>query len=356
MAETAGLPLWRLRALHELGTLDLFDHAGTQKLMTARDLAVELGALGLCTVLDIQLSAAYLFRFDAQLARHHAERGERQAAALGQDQLRATALAFSSEAAGLLGDTDGLERYGAAAIATAPADPEIEGSIRGGRGLAALLAGDRDRARAELARAAELLDPLPNAGPGLYRGFWLLLRAVERIPGPPPIETARRSGITVNRANRTLARLAAAVEAGRVETSPSAVDRVEIETDRELAPFGLWSDLARMLVSEAALADGWGQPVSWLDRSADAFAAAGFVSLAAHCADLRNPRPTTRAALGISRREGEVFALVSTGLTNREIAGRLSLSHRTVEKHVESLLRKTGCRSRTQLARIDLDT
>src|SRR5262249_10165701 len=27
-AETVGLPLWRLRALHELGTIDLLDHAG----------------------------------------------------------------------------------------------------------------------------------------------------------------------------------------------------------------------------------------------------------------------------------------------------------------------------------------
>jgi len=30
-AETAGLPLWRLRALHELGTIDLLDHAGVER-------------------------------------------------------------------------------------------------------------------------------------------------------------------------------------------------------------------------------------------------------------------------------------------------------------------------------------
>ena len=33
-----------------------------------------------------------------------------------------------------------------------------------------------------------------------------------------------------------------------------------------------------------------------------------------------------------------------------EIAERLHLSPRTVEKHIESLLRKTAARSRTQLA------
>ena len=31
-AQAAQLPLWRLRALHELGTIDLFDHAGTDRL------------------------------------------------------------------------------------------------------------------------------------------------------------------------------------------------------------------------------------------------------------------------------------------------------------------------------------
>ena len=43
--------------------------------------------------------------------------------------------------------------------------------------------------------------------------------------------------------------------------------------------------------------------------------------------------------------------LVCEGLPNREIADRLYLSVRTVEKHVESLLRKTSTRTRTQLAR-----
>ena len=45
-----------------------------------------------------------------------------------------------------------------------------------------------------------------------------------------------------------------------------------------------------------------------------------------------------------------MLGLVAEGLANKEIAARLALSPRTVEKHVESLLRKTGTRSRTQLA------
>jgi len=41
---------------------------------------------------------------------------------------------------------------------------------------------------------------------------------------------------------------------------------------------------------------------------------------------------------------------VATGMTNREIAGKLYLSVRTVEVHVDHALTKLGLRTRTQLA------
>jgi predicted ATPase/DNA-binding CsgD family transcriptional regulator len=52
----------------------------------------------------------------------------------------------------------------------------------------------------------------------------------------------------------------------------------------------------------------------------------------------------------LTRREREIAALVATGLTNREIAGQLCLSVRTVEVHVDHILSKLGFRTRTQLA------
>ena len=52
----------------------------------------------------------------------------------------------------------------------------------------------------------------------------------------------------------------------------------------------------------------------------------------------------------LTRREREIAALVATGLTNREIAGKLYLSVRTVEVHVDHILTKLGFRTRTQLA------
>jgi non-specific serine/threonine protein kinase len=52
----------------------------------------------------------------------------------------------------------------------------------------------------------------------------------------------------------------------------------------------------------------------------------------------------------LTRRESEVAALVARGLTNREIAGQLYLSVRTVEVHVDRILTKLGFRNRTELA------
>jgi non-specific serine/threonine protein kinase len=52
----------------------------------------------------------------------------------------------------------------------------------------------------------------------------------------------------------------------------------------------------------------------------------------------------------LTRREQEVAALVVRGLTNREIAGQLYLSVRTVEVHVDHILSKLGFHTRTQLA------
>jgi non-specific serine/threonine protein kinase len=52
----------------------------------------------------------------------------------------------------------------------------------------------------------------------------------------------------------------------------------------------------------------------------------------------------------LTRRESEVAVLVARGMTNREIAGQLYLSIRTVEVHVDHILSKLGFRTRTQLA------
>lgn len=52
----------------------------------------------------------------------------------------------------------------------------------------------------------------------------------------------------------------------------------------------------------------------------------------------------------LSARELQVLAELADGRSNRQIARRLQVSHRTVEKHVEHILRKLDVRSRTAAA------
>jgi DNA-binding NarL/FixJ family response regulator len=49
----------------------------------------------------------------------------------------------------------------------------------------------------------------------------------------------------------------------------------------------------------------------------------------------------------LTARELHVLRLISTGRTNKEIAGELSLSDRTIDRHVTNILNKLEVRSRT---------
>ena len=52
--------------------------------------------------------------------------------------------------------------------------------------------------------------------------------------------------------------------------------------------------------------------------------------------------------IAFTEREREVLVWVERGSTDREIAAALTISVKTVEKHVGSILRKLGAQNRTQ--------
>ena len=58
----------------------------------------------------------------------------------------------------------------------------------------------------------------------------------------------------------------------------------------------------------------------------------------------------------LTPREREVLQGIAQGQTNKEIAGALGISHRTVETHRESLMRKLRIRTVARLTRFALET
>lgn len=66
----------------------------------------------------------------------------------------------------------------------------------------------------------------------------------------------------------------------------------------------------------------------------------------------RGSVPPRLSGYGISRREMEILRLVADGYTDHEIAQALTLSPRTVEAHVASILRKLNVSNRREAARL----
>jgi DNA-binding NarL/FixJ family response regulator len=57
----------------------------------------------------------------------------------------------------------------------------------------------------------------------------------------------------------------------------------------------------------------------------------------------------------LTPRETEILKMVATGMSYRQIAERLVLSHRTVQNHVQNTLRKLQMHNRVELTRYVLE-
>lgn len=373
LAEAHDLPLWRARALAELGTIDLLDTMRTDRLDAARRAAVEAGAPAIAAIAGFHLASALAARDERAAAATAARRAAALAGRLGHaispwaELVVARVHAQAGDAAAMRAALD-RARAAAAPDERARLEAAASGQVVA---VLALERGDLAAARRALDAAAALLRAHPDQHDP-HRGLWALLCAVD--PSAPVghaaaarAEAAAAAG-SDTRFNRALLRAVDAVAAGRDGDREQASAHLDAAVADLTGYHGhAWLlHLTRWLVAPPALADAWGRPVAWLQAGVTWFDAHDHPRLATSCRTLlreagaavprrgrgRTPVPDVLLERGVTSREADVLALLGEHLSNRAIAERLVLSPRTVEKHVASLLRKTAAHDRAALARL----
>ncbi|GLY24587.1 ATP-binding protein [Micromonospora echinospora] len=356
-------PIWEIHALVRLGNDDALRKADTERLEQARTQATRIGAV----------TARY--QAEASIALQAILRGDfERAAALIDDVRTATSrlkLLETTEYVMLLRVVLAAHRGrrrdmddALAQLVDAHGDqtrnsPRIHGLART---FCALLEENRFRAVADMSQAltADTRNPTTIQLIGRY-GLHLLLSALHG--GTNETEPAVAAPLTPFRWDRQFALFARAVLAGRAGDEYRACAAVA-EASRVGQPYPMGRHLGLRLVAEAALADGWGTPVDWLRTAEEYFHSADVSAVAGACRALLRTAgvrvsqrragfrqvPGSLRSAGVTVREFEVLQLLVERLSNREIAERLYLSARTVERHISNLIVKTGLPNRIALS------
>jgi non-specific serine/threonine protein kinase len=286
--------------------------AARQALAEARDLSVQEGEPALEGWAWIFEGLLEVFGGSIERARGHFEEARRL-----HGELRV--LPGEARAVAGMGLTFLLEGKSARArelveealrIAVAAGDRFAQGQCHTYLGMIAQSSGDDRSATSHYRSSIECLRP--------YRDASLL-----------PMALVGQASVLARRDPATALRVAAAASAVRARVGGEFQPRVRAGLDavRNTAEKALGQEAARIWK------DGVHLTVD--DGIALAFGA-------------RRARRTS--ADGLSFREREVAGLAAQGLTNKEIAGRLHLSVRTVESHIRHILTKLGLVNRTQLA------
>lgn len=359
VAEENGLSVWRARALHELGAIDMLRGHPAGRLEEARELSLANGAVATAAVVDVQIAAALVISDDPEAGGVAARRSAELARRYRFDQTLAAAVALEAYVHARLRRPTELRRCIDEARALAAGVPDIEVKTSTAQAFSALVEEDRASVRRHLCaglRAAARGGDY-SAVPAI--GLLALLRQVDgHSDDAPEIEIPQRS---VHFLASAYLRYADAVAAGRSGDVERVAELVTVG-DRELADHAWCRHLGRRLIAEAAVTGRWGDPVSWLRDALAFFESRGDDPIASACrsllrkAGVKVPRrrddtgvPGELRALGVTAREFEVLQLLALGLPNRDIGARLYLSPRTVERHVANLTAKTGTTRRSEL-------
>ncbi|MDQ3662899.1 MAG: LuxR C-terminal-related transcriptional regulator [Actinomycetota bacterium] len=249
--------------------------------------------------------------------------------------------------------------------------------------------GEIQRLRGELAAAKESYERAHECGRDPQPGLALLRLAERRLPAA----TASIQAALVAESNSSLARaplcaaqIDIALAAGNIDMAQRACE--ELEATSSVFPTSGLEAMARHARGAVALAEGLPESAlsilrdacrRWrelgadynasracvllasayealgdadaarreLDAAASVFDRLGAVPDARRVEELRGKWPLPG---GLTEREAQVLGLVAIGRTNKEVAEELSISQKTVARHVSNIFNKLGASSRTEAA------
>ncbi|MBT1187709.1 AAA family ATPase [Streptomyces sp. CJ_13] len=358
------LPVLRVRAEVELATVAASHDDRPTRVERARREALRMGLLPLAHEAGLVLALDRIRRCAFEEARDLIHDAAADAARLGLGRpLAALRLAEAVRCAhqGRRPEMrEALERL----TPLLDAEPTARALSYGlARAFCSLLEERHDEARQEFAQALAHDAENPAAGDFGRHGVILLLGVLDGRMGRRHLAAAARASAGGTRWNHQFAGLAHAVLLGR-EGRPEEATAVAGKALEAAELYPMARRLCLRLVARAAYEDGWGEPVDWLREAEEYFHGAGLRAAAGACrallrgmgASVRQRRtgteqvPPALRRYGITAREFEVARLVAVRTSNKDIAARLHISLRTVEKHVANLLRKTGHPNRTAFA------
>lgn len=370
VAEHAGRPRWHLRAQQELALETLMSESD-RELVATRELAARYGAHLTVVAMDLIIADVALSDFQRaaclRAARSCIDASDRYG--LGYAPV---AHLWTAGAHALGGDDPAMHASIADALARDPDDPRLLADLYG-RVLVT-----RAFVRDELDTLPGILEqmmPYVRAAPpttSVYPGrvAWALLQTIDGDDLGADArreyhEAADRMQLPLFEQFGQMIEAVADGSGGAMEAAAARMDAAYPLLAQ--APLGRGMVHSHvLLVARAAIRDGWGDPVPWL-RAAEAwFAERHLDRLVRRSRALLGeagapiPRrgrgdsevPSSLRALGVTSREVDVLRLVMEGSTNKEVAARLFLSPKTVERHMTSLFGRLGVANRTELAEL----
>ncbi|MEV7215832.1 AAA family ATPase [Kitasatospora cineracea] len=356
LATEHGLTNWQIGTMVRLGVNDFMRNGSSASLERAHRATLDHGALGLMHGAEATLAMQAVLRGEFTAARELTDRCLAATARLGNADDHRYVLLTRAALAAHRGRRRELDQELSEFRRSGGEQSLHQALVFGNRAVCSLLEEDHDRALAELDEAIGWENRHPSVFylNGRY-GLRPLLLALTGRGTPAEHRAAAADPAAGLRWNRQFERLAHAVHEGRAGRPAEAAAAVA-EAREAARPFPMAHRLGLRLVADAALADGWGEPVDWLREAEEYFHRSGVPAVASACRGLlrragapvgqrRGGTALIPAGLrrqGVTAREYEVFLLLGARPGNQEIAERLFISARTVEKHVASLLAKTG--------------